>query len=146
MLSLIVLLIIVYYLFDRTLHTCMSYFEGSPLGIGRWQRCFFNFVLKPLITHSPLAIGKDLNYEAISLFCEQVMLVHLVQDPRFLASPSPLQNLHIYAKIMASVFVAQSSPSSTHRTTRHYDCQILDFIELESESCSKFITTSYNYG
>jgi hypothetical protein len=35
MLSFVVLLITVYYLFDRALYTCLPRFETSPLGIGR---------------------------------------------------------------------------------------------------------------
>ena len=64
------------------------------------------------------------------------------EDPRFLASPSPPRNLPIYAETLASVLAAQSSPSSTYRKARHYDRRVLDFIDLEAESCSTFNTTS----
>ena len=37
MLSFVVILIIIYFMFDKALHTCLSRFETSPLGIGR---CF----------------------------------------------------------------------------------------------------------
>ena len=40
MLSLIILLIFVYYLFHKSLYTCLPKFEASSLGIGRPQRCF----------------------------------------------------------------------------------------------------------
>ena len=40
--SLIILFMIVfYYVFDRTFHTCLLHFEVSLLGIGRQQRCFW---------------------------------------------------------------------------------------------------------
>ena len=36
MLSFVILLIIVYYLFDKALHTCLPRLETSPCDIGRW--------------------------------------------------------------------------------------------------------------
>jgi hypothetical protein len=47
-LSLIVLFVIVYYLFDRSLHTCLPYFEVSPPSIGRYNNVF-DSILKSLI-------------------------------------------------------------------------------------------------
>ena len=67
------------------------------------------------------------------------------EDPRFLSSPSPPQGLSIYAENIAFFLVAQPSPSM-HRNTKHYDRWVLNFIDLEADSCSWSITTSFNDG
>ena len=56
----------------------------------------------------------------------------LFEDSSFLASPSPLQGLPIFAKTMAFILIAQPS-SSTHRKTRHFDQRVFSFIELDSK-------------
>ena len=56
------------------------------------------------------------------------------EDPNFVASPSPLRSLPIYAKTMTSVLAAQSSPSSIHNKSKRYDRRVLEFINLEAES------------
>jgi hypothetical protein len=56
------------------------------------------------------------------------------KDLKFVASPSPPQCLPIYAKTVASVLAAQSSPSSNHSKSKRYDYRVLDFIDLEAKS------------
>ena len=67
------------------------------------------------------------------------------EDPRFSSSPSPPQRLPIYAENMVSFLVVQPSPSM-HRNTKHYDWRVLDFRDLEADSCLTSITTSSNDG
>jgi hypothetical protein len=65
-----------------------------------------------------------------------------LEDPSFLASPSPPRGLLIYAETVDFVLAAQPSPSM-HRKTRHYNRHVLDFIKLEAKSC-QLITTIDN--
>jgi hypothetical protein len=59
---------------------------------------------------------------------------HFFEDPKFEATPSPPRSLPIYAETMASVLVAQSSPSYTHSKFKRYDRQVWGFINSEVES------------
>ena len=62
------------------------------------------------------------------------------EDPRFLSSPSPPQGLPIYVENM--VFFATQPSLLVLWNTKYYDQRVVDFIELEADSCSGYITSS----
>ena len=82
MLSLIILLIVICCVFDKTLRTCLPHFDASPLSIGRQQRCSwiclkaFDYTLPFTYWHKHLKTPKILrlliakpSIYFVSMFC-----------------------------------------------------------------------------